>query len=120
MVACVECHTLARPPAVKDGDDKSKAFFDWANKTERIMLPGIDSCRDCHVAVTKTGASGAPHECVLCHTYHVKLPVSAQGKMSIEGLIQGGKAASGKPESKLADKPAAATAAPAPGEPAKK
>jgi len=125
MVACVECHTLARPPAVKDGDDKSKTFFDWANKTERIMLPGIDSCRDCHAPVTKMGTSGAPHECVVCHTYHIKLPVSAQGKMTIESVLQGGKAAAVKPAPKPAPKPAAKpaavpTAAPATGEPAKK
>ena len=56
------------------------------------MLPGIDSCRECHTPVMSTGATGAPSDCVLCHTYHVKLPSAAQGRLTIQELREGGKA----------------------------
>lgn len=55
---CATCHNNAGKSVVKDD----------------ILLPNIDSCRNCHAPVSfspKPGLSGgARHECVECHGYH--------------------------------------------------
>ncbi|MEQ9617357.1 MAG: cytochrome c3 family protein [Phycisphaerales bacterium] len=49
MVRCDECH----PGGVT------------STSTSDVLLPGIDSCRICHVP-----SVGAPSDCVTCHWYH--------------------------------------------------
>ncbi|MGQ0629022.1 MAG: cytochrome c3 family protein [Phycisphaerales bacterium] len=93
MVACTECHELAHVPAPKGDDEKAAAFYEWANETARVMLPGIDSCRQCHTPEIETGSTGAPSDCVLCHTYHAKIPSSVQGRQTIKDMLHGGRAA---------------------------
>lgn len=80
MVSCVDCHQQAALPGDKGG-----------NETSNIMLPGIASCRQCHAPNATPSGSEAPHNCVLCHTYHERLPASAQGRKSLDGVRTGGR-----------------------------
>ncbi len=67
MVRCDECHAAGKSAL-----------------TEDVLLPGIDSCRECHAP--RTGVTGgAPHSCVTCHTYHMPAP-QAPGRLTIDDL----------------------------------
>ncbi|MFN0011823.1 MAG: cytochrome c3 family protein [Phycisphaerales bacterium] len=75
MVSCVSCHTQA--PTSSD--------------TKDVMLPGIASCRECHAPGATPAGNAAPFDCVLCHTYHERLPQSVQGRMTIDQMRRGGR-----------------------------
>ena len=57
MLSCDQCHA-ARTSA----------------ETFDVLLPGIDSCRECH-RPHSDGTGGAPTACVLCHSYHAPAPL---------------------------------------------
>lgn len=67
MLRCNECHTANE-----------------SHDTSHILLPTMASCRECH-APAVNGSGGAPHDCVLCHTYHTDAPAS-QGMRVVEDL----------------------------------
>ena len=75
MVSCVSCH--AQAPGSTD--------------TKDVMLPGVASCRECHAPNATPSGSAAPFDCVLCHTYHERLPQSVQGRMTIDQMRRGGR-----------------------------
>lgn len=56
-----------------------------------VLLPGIETCRQCHAPVSKS-AGGARHDCVECHRYH-------HGDRPLEGL--GAKARGVEPARRL-------------------
>lgn len=62
-VTCLECHEQAIT----------------GEKTSDIMLPSIDSCRQCH-----TPAEGVRSDCVMCHLYHPPLEPQSPGTLTIE------------------------------------
>ncbi len=95
MVSCIDCHQQATT----------------SNDTSAIMLPSIASCRMCHADAATPSGSEAPHDCVLCHTYHERLPASAQGGRTIEAVRTGGRVL--KPAAAEAPKPTAEPAKPA-------
>jgi hypothetical protein len=57
MLRCDECHAAEASQTTAD-----------------ILLPSISSCAKCH-APAGTGG-GAPHGCVVCHSYHQPAPAS--------------------------------------------
>src|SRR5690606_24014260 len=61
MLRCDSCHQQATLPPSREAN----AALTWTGRTADIMLANINSCRTCH-----TPKGGAPHNCVLCHTYH--------------------------------------------------
>jgi hypothetical protein len=73
MLSCDQCHDARTSAATSD-----------------ILLPGIDSCRQCHQPAS-AGSGGAPTECVLCHTYHAPAPVH-EGALRSASLGRGGAA----------------------------
>lgn len=96
MVSCISCHNDAIAAA------KRFPGILASEKTADINIPGIASCRECHAPAGATvkrpdgsimHASGAPHDCVLCHTYHEKPPQAVMGRRSIEQVRNGGRGA---------------------------
>lgn len=67
MLRCNECH-----------------IANESHDTSHILLPTMASCRECH-APALNGSGGAPHDCVLCHTYHMEAPPS-QGLRVVDDL----------------------------------
>lgn len=63
MIRCDECHAAATSESTAD-----------------IIIPSITTCAECH-APAHTGA-GAPHDCVLCHSYHQPAPATEGIRMS--------------------------------------
>jgi hypothetical protein len=128
MVKCTECHvgTTAVPPLAElpanatDAQKKAHAAAEAAakeentrrNQTSRVMLPDVASCQDCH-APSSAGGTNAPHECVLCHTFHTRLPDSVQGSRTIEEIRAGGRVIKSGPRQGSAGA-AAANSAPSP------
>lgn len=96
MVSCISCHhdaiaTAKRFPGILASE-----------KTGDINIPGLASCRECHAPAGASvkrpdgsvmHASGAPHDCVLCHAYHEKPPQAVMGRRSIEQVRKGGRGA---------------------------
>ncbi len=68
MVRCDECHAAGKSALTSD-----------------VLLPGIDSCRQCH-APRSGHAGGAPHSCATCHIYHAPMPPGVPGRLSIQDL----------------------------------
>ncbi len=77
MLSCDQCHDARTSSATSD-----------------ILLPGIDSCRQCHQPAS-AGSGGAPTECVLCHSYHAPAPVH-EGALRSASLGHGVAAQSGE------------------------
>ena len=50
MLVCTECHSRART----------------SRETSDVLLPGIETCRECH----NSGADSAESRCFECHVYH--------------------------------------------------
>ncbi len=75
MVSCVSCHTQATSSA----------------DTKDVMLPGVASCRECHAPGATPAGNAAPFDCVLCHTYHERLPKAVPGRMEIDQMRRGGR-----------------------------
>ncbi len=121
MVSCASCHHDAvaagkRFPGILASD-----------KTADINIPGIASCRECHAPTgtsvklasgTIVNASGAPHDCVLCHTYHEKPPQAVMGSRSIEQVRRGGRGAPSATLSTPTPPAPASNPAPSPAQPA--
>jgi len=70
MLTCHQCH--GRRDAEGHTEPVSKS-----SRTEDVLLPGIDNCRQCHVespnppaGVSSAHWNGAGHRCVECHVYH--------------------------------------------------
>ena len=66
-VHCRECHAQAFP------DTSTAARWDAAAEGKLVMLPGIDTCRQCHAPAHSswsTTTGGARHDCTECHLYH--------------------------------------------------
>jgi len=68
-LTCLECHEQAAT----------------GRFTTDIMLPSIESCRQCH-----TPAAGVRSDCVMCHVYHAPLTPSPPGTITIEEYIGAG------------------------------
>ncbi len=71
MISCDQCHAART-----------------SNATADILMPGINSCRECHQPL-KGAIGGAPTDCVLCHTYHAPAPVH-EGALRTSNLHRGG------------------------------
>ncbi len=70
-IGCKECHPKAYPSG--EGD----LLRDWDSPrkgAERILIEGIDSCRECHSPAPSARAANrglrARHDCTACHWYH--------------------------------------------------
>ena len=50
MLICTECHAKAKT----------------SRETADVLIPGIETCRDCH----RPGADSAESRCFECHVYH--------------------------------------------------
>jgi hypothetical protein len=50
---CTACHVFAR----------------WSTKTEDVLMPSIEKCRECHDSTVET-TERARTDCVACHRYH--------------------------------------------------
>jgi len=76
MMSCEDCHSeVAESPFTGD-----------------IHIPGIDSCRECHVP-----AVGAPSSCVTCHLYHQRPQTQVQGWLSTADLTGASETPAGEP-----------------------
>lgn len=86
--ACADCHPAA---AVFDPEKKSGPWPEWAKQgpevlmtpmelssrhgkepsssAEDVMIPGIETCRDCH-AGARAGIDEIASDCVTCHPFH--------------------------------------------------
>jgi hypothetical protein len=68
-VSCKECHAGAYSAEAK----ASAASRPSWTQNEEVMLPKVETCKQCHIPTTRTGdmvLGGAGHECTECHTYH--------------------------------------------------
>jgi hypothetical protein len=84
LVACTRCHEEAAQLEVPDdptyphADEKGSPVqsLRWTGRTKQVMLPSIDTCRQCHSPDAETLAgTGRPiqparHDCAECHNYH--------------------------------------------------
>lgn len=74
MVRCDQCHAA-----------------NTSTSTSDVLMPGIDSCRECHAPAGWLGGGhgggGAPHGCVLCHWYHRPAPPD-DGEREIKDLLR--------------------------------
>lgn len=68
MVSCQSCHAVEASATSAD-----------------INLPGIKSCRECHSPSSST--NGAGDSCVLCHVYHQKSALPANGRLQPGDLL---------------------------------
>lgn len=66
-IACTECHPAASHRGVVEVDYKHPRAQElaWTGHTRDIMVPSIESCRQCH-----SPAGHTRHDCVTCHQYH--------------------------------------------------
>lgn len=87
--ACADCHPAA---AVFDPDDESGvarppwsyedripyALIERGEETvvseasSDIMIPEIETCRDCHAGADASGGERVPSPCSMCHPFHVR------------------------------------------------
>ena len=58
-------------------------------KTTDVLLPTIESCRKCHAQSATPSGSSASFDCILCHSFHHKLPTSIEGGKAIDQVRQG-------------------------------
>ncbi|NNF45067.1 MAG: hypothetical protein HKO59_07900 [Phycisphaerales bacterium] len=85
FVACLDCHAQAGPDA--PARDWTHAIdppsmleeLRWTKRTKDIMLPSIETCRECHAPRSTAGESAVRHDCVLCHEYHVPAVTAVLG-----------------------------------------
>jgi predicted CXXCH cytochrome family protein len=74
-VSCESCHAGART----------------SEKTSDVLLPRVDSCRECHSSLgdshPRGGHSTVKSDCIMCHSYHDSLLMSLDKKHSIEDIV---------------------------------
>ena len=83
MLECVGCHVKIEPQKTADGKKQTTART--SEKTEDVLLPGIELCRDCHKKSDRSGAAreaSATTNCSSCHVYHDKQRDGWVGKKS--------------------------------------
>ncbi|MFN9851516.1 MAG: cytochrome c3 family protein [Planctomycetota bacterium] len=73
MVACSHCHA--------DAYARSEGVVESDSEARKIMIAGLDSCRECHIQAPGDRAKASafnPHvasaDCIDCHRYHVDTP----------------------------------------------
>ena len=42
-----------------------------SNDAREVLLPGIDSCRSCHVGAASAASGKVVSSCAMCHSYHI-------------------------------------------------
>jgi hypothetical protein len=96
---CLDCHGEAVDASFKlarwDGAEARGTGRDGA---EAVMMPRLDSCRECHGKLRSAGEPGKKHggivaDCATCHTYH--RPHEKAGHRPHEKAVAGGAASSG-------------------------
>jgi len=86
MVACIDCH--------KDAYTQSGNAVNSEVEALKIMIPGIEKCRECHIQDAETRGQNfrinkhvGSADCVDCHRYHTDPPKPLPSKaVSIEQL----------------------------------
>ncbi len=87
FVRCLHCHDVPQDKDAKTpdyGQSKAAQKLKWTGRTKDIMLPSIDTCRQCHasnVSDRPTASTAlAPHKCSTCHTYHSPIVRAGEGR----------------------------------------
>jgi hypothetical protein len=73
-VSCDDCHSGVRQ----------------SEFTADVLLPKIESCRDCHAEISRTGhpdKGKVSGDCVTCHSYHDSRPIPPERKRPVKDII---------------------------------
>jgi len=75
-VSCEECHSGVRESEL----------------TADVLLPKIETCKDCHAEISRTGhpeKGKVSGDCITCHSYHDSQPIPAERKRPIKDIVAG-------------------------------
>ncbi|MFO0690981.1 MAG: FHA domain-containing protein [Myxococcota bacterium] len=104
--ACVKCHAgagvfdpdpetaLARPDwslpgAVPYGLIDRDGSTPTSERSADILIPSIETCRECHAGPGERGGEKVPSPCSMCHPFHVRAHGPMPGSPALEGLRAG-------------------------------
>ncbi len=68
-ISCESCHEKTRT----------------STETSEVLLPGIETCRDCHVEGERAGYVRS--DCAQCHVYHMALELPAEKKQKLSDYL---------------------------------
>jgi len=60
-----------------------------STKTSDLLLPGVETCQECHTSLSGKGQSQVVSDCIMCHSFHDKLSLEDEAHSVIKSIIFG-------------------------------
>lgn len=100
--ACVKCHAAAgvfdpdpetalarpgwsQPDAVPYGLIDRDGGAPTSERSADILIPSIETCRECHAGAGERGGEKVPSPCSMCHPFHVRAHGPMPGSPALDG-----------------------------------